>query len=341
MTVSEDLLYLAPTDLSARREPTQRYDGDGFGVRLNRFVESDIELFRKVYEGVKRAHALWLDIRDHVLDVPFAELLRRYALGQFREPRFLLNVRAMGSATYELGVPPRDVRGALHDLRSGALLALIGYAVAESKGLQVSDDETRTAVLRARDHARIMRNAIVDLDPVRREVDEHIKSSSMRDFVAKWDGAVYRMGERQISVEFESEFDGNVTHHDSEVAALDRVLYNHVNNAARFAGDDRVRITAFRVNKQLVRWVVENTLLPDHNFQLVKAFNGDLSKLYHGGFTRGGHGIGLSLCAEIVAAACGVTEQDELLESKYVGAEVRDHRYLAWFHWPVFVPGGS
>ncbi|MCB9753137.1 MAG: HAMP domain-containing histidine kinase [Myxococcales bacterium] len=338
MTVNEQFLNLAPTDLEARREPT-RYDGGGFGVRLNRFVDSDVELFQRVYEGVKRAHALWLDIRDHVLDVPFAELLRRYALGPFREPRFLLNVRAMGAATFELGVPPRDVRGALHDIRSGALLALIGYAVSESKGVHVSDDETRTMVLRARDHARIMRNAIIDLDPVRREVDEHIKSSSMQDFVAKWDGSVFRLGERLVSITFDCQFDGNVTHHDSETAALDRVLYNHVNNAARFAGDDRVRITALRVNDRLVRWVVENTLLPDHNFQLIKAFGGDLSKLYQGGFTRGGHGIGLSLCAEIVGAAVGVREQDELLTRGYIGAEVHDHRYLAWFHWPVYSPG--
>ncbi|MCA9694141.1 MAG: hypothetical protein R3A51_03220 [Nannocystaceae bacterium] len=338
MTIPEVLYELASTELSVQREP--RFNGDGFGVRLNRFVESDVELFRKVYAGVKRAHALWLHIRDHIVEVPFDELLRRYALDEFCQQRFLLSVRAMGAATYELGVPPRDVRGALHDLRGGALLSIIGHAVAASRGGDLAADETRTLVLRARDHARIMRNAIVDLDPVLREVDGRIKSHSMRDFVAKWDGAVYRLGDRRVTVTARCPYDGNVCHYDLETAALDRVLYNHVNNAARFTGDDRVTVFAFATGG-LVRWVVTNTVLPDHNFHLIKTFGDDLGKLYHGGFTRGGHGIGLSACADIVGAAVGVDDRDELLGAGYLGAKIVDHRYLAWFHWPMYTPGAA
>ena len=37
-------------------------------------------------------------------------------------------LRDLGLPTYELGNPSRDLRGALHDIRGGALLALIGFA---------------------------------------------------------------------------------------------------------------------------------------------------------------------------------------------------------------------
>src|SRR5690606_26294081 len=84
------------------------------------------------------------------------------ALHALRRRRFLLPLRDLGAATYALGTPPKDVRAVLHDIRGGALLALIGYAAAESRGDAVSDAERATVILRARDHARLMRNAVSD-----------------------------------------------------------------------------------------------------------------------------------------------------------------------------------
>ncbi|MBK8266675.1 MAG: ATP-binding protein [Nannocystis sp.] len=334
----EERLALAPCDLTYAR-PT-RYDGAGFSVPQSRFAHADIELLTRVYRVMRRAHGLWLHLRDASrIGAPLhIDLLRRHILRELRDRRFLLTLRDLGAATYELGTPPHEVRGALHDVRGGALLALIGFAAAEARGEEISDGEIRHAALRARDHARIMRHAVIDLDPQLREIDAEIKTHTILDFVDKWDMSIYRAGERQVVVSADVAFDGMVAHHDLETAALDRVLYNHVNNAAHYTADDRVSIAALPINDHLVRWVVENPLNPDHNLALREATGGDLGKLYQGGVTRGGHSIGLAQCAEIIATACGLRSPEEAVQRGYIGATVRDHRYTAWFHWPTYTP---
>ncbi|MCA9659882.1 MAG: hypothetical protein KC486_16175 [Myxococcales bacterium] len=331
----DELIALAPAELDVRR--TSRFDGTGHSVALSRFVQSDQELIRKTYAVVKRAYGLWLHIRDaaHLSDKHHEALLHEHILTELRDRNFLLTLRDLGAATYKLGTPPREVRAALHDIRGGALLALIGYAAAEGRGDAISSAELHSVILRARDHARIMRNAITDLDPTLRAIDAGVKTHTMLDFIDKWANTTYRIGERAIKVSTALEYDGFVSHYDLETAALDRVLYNHVNNAARFTADDRVEIAALPVNERLVRWVISNPLYPEHNVQLSEQVGGDLSKLYRGGLTRGGHGIGLNNCAALVADAVGVDDIDALLSRGYVGAEIRDHHYVAWFHWPI------
>ncbi len=332
----EQHLALAPIDLPYGRR--ERFDGNGFSVAQSRFVQADVELIQKVYRMLRRAHGLWLHLRDAstIGDSLHVDLLRKHILRELRDRRFLLTLRDLGSATYALGTPPHDVRGALHDIRGGALLALIGFAAAEARGEAISDGEIRHAALRARDHARIMRHAVIDLDPQLREIDAEIKTHTMLDFVDKWNNTIYRAGERQVVISADIGFDGFVAHHDLETAALDRVVYNHINNAAHYTADDRVSVSVVQVNEHLVRWVIENSLYPDHNLQLREATSGDLARLFRGGATRGGHSIGLAMCAEIVAAACGLSTSDEAVERGYIGATVRDHRYSAWFHWPVY-----
>lgn len=334
----EETLRLAPPDLAISRR--DRWSGDGFAVTLSRFAPADVELIRRTYKVVKQAHALWLHIRDaaHLTDSGQEALLQRHILPELRDRRFLLTLRDLGAATYALGTPPKEVRAVLHDIRGGALLALIGYAAAEARGEVISAAERATVILRARDHARLMRNAVSDLDPVLRDIDAGVKTHTMLDFVAKWDQSIYRAGERAVSVTTDVAYDGFVCRYDLETAALDRVIYNHVNNAARFSADDRVTITAVPIGERLIRWVIENTLYPEHNLSLRESVGADLGRLYHGGITRGGHGIGLANCAELVQAALGAESVDALIMSGALGAMTRDHRYIAWFHWPIYDP---
>ena len=333
-----DRLALAPLDLSY--SSPKRFDGEGFAITENRFVQADIDLIQRVYRMLRRAHGLWLHLRDAatIAETRHADLYRKHILRDLRDRRFLLTLRDLGAATYALGTPPHDVRSALHDIRGGALLALIGFATAEARGEPISDSEIRHAALRARDHARIMRHAVSDLDPQLREIDSVITTHSMLDFVDKWNDAVYRAGERQVTINIDVAFDGFIAEHDLETAALDRVVYNHINNAAHYCADNKVSVAAFAINDKLVRWVVSNAILPEHNLQLREATNGNLGRLFEGGATRGGHSIGLAMCAEIVAAACGLPSADEAVARGYIGATVRDHRYCAWFHWPIHQP---
>jgi len=334
----EDRLALAPLDLSYARP--QRFDGEGFAITQNRLVQGDIELLQRIYRMLRGAHGLWLHLRDAstIGETRHADLYRKHILRDLRDRRFLLTLRELGAATYALGTPPHEVRCALHDIRGGALLALIGFASAEARGETISDGEIRHAALRARDHARIMRHMLLDLDPQLREIETVITTHSMLDFVDKWSGAIYRAGERQVTISVDMAFDGFIAHHDLETAALDRVVYNHINNAAHHSADNRVSVAAFPINDRLVRWVVTNAILPEHNLQLRGATGGDLNRLFGGGVTRGGHSIGLAMCAEIVAAACGLSSADEAVKRGYIGAIVRDHDYCAWFHWPIYQP---
>ena len=337
MTHDENLA-LAPTDLAVRRR--DRFDGSGFSVTLSRFAQADIDLIRQTYEVVKRAYGLWLHIRDaaHLSDTHHDDLLSQHILTELKDRRFLLSLRDLGSATYALGTPPQDVRSALHDIRGGALLALIGAAAADVRGETIDSQELRTVILRARDHARIMRNAISDLHPVLRAIDAGIKTHTMLDFITKWARTIYRVGERKVEVTTDCEYDGFVCHFDLESAALDRVIYNHVNNAARFSADDKVSIAVLPIGDRLVRWVITNAIYPEHNLHLRESLGDDLGRLYSGGVTRGGHGIGLNNCASLVGAAVGVTDIEELVAKGYIGATVRDHNYVAWFHWPTYDP---
>jgi len=338
MNPSSPRLALAPTDLTYTR--ATRDDGAGFSVTQSSFAAADVELLGRVYRVLRRAHGLWLHIRDATRNGGplHIDLLRRHILRELRDIRFLILLRDLGAPTYDLGAPSREVRGALHDIRGGALLALIGFAAAEARGEMISDAEIRHAALRARDHARIMRQAIVDLDPQLREIDAEIKTHIAYDFVDKWNRSIYRAGERRVNVSCSVDFAGMVANHDLETGALDRVLYNHVNNAAHYTADDQVDITALAINDRLTRWVVENTISSEHNQGLREATGGNLGRLYQGGLTRGGHSIGLSVCAEIVASACGLPDIETAVQRGYIGATVSGQRYSAWFHWPIYRP---
>ena len=332
----EEQLALAPCDLVYTR-PT-RYDGSGFSVQLSHFAPADLDLLTRVYRVMRRGHGLWLHLRDATrtgAPLPI-DLLRRHILRELRDRSFLLLLRELGAATYALGTPGPGVRGALHDIRGGALLALIGFAAAEARGESISDGEIRHAALRARDHARIMRHAVSDLDPQLREIDAEIKTHTILDFVDKWDSSIYRAGERMVAISAEVNYEGMVANHDLETAAIDRVLCTHINNAARYTADDRVSVTALPINDQLLRWVVENPISGEQNQRLREATGGDLGELYRGGATRGGHSIGLAQCAEIVATACGLASPDEAVYRGYIGSIVSGHRYTGWFHWPIF-----
>ncbi|MBN9122327.1 MAG: ATP-binding protein, partial [Planctomycetes bacterium] len=67
------------------------------------------------------------------------------------------------------------------------------------------------------------------------------------------------------------------------------------------------------------------------------ALGPDLVRLYEGGVTRGGNGVGLASCADFVAAAFGVTASEAVAEG-YLGARVDGNEYHAWFHWPALPP---
>ncbi len=328
MSNQDVYLSLAPTTLLVKRQ--ERYDGGGFDISLRDLAPEDVSLVIRIYQTVKGIYDLWLYMRDQ----PNYRLLRQQ-LERLAQPEFISAAQAIGAATYAYRQPGPALRKAMHDIRSGGLTSLAGYA-ALMKYMPDNEEIVRQGVFLARDHAKMMRNVIPDLDVSTREADESSKLHAIEEFVDKWQGFTFNLAQKQIVVQARSAYDGFITSRCLETSAVDRVLYNYINNAARFAATDRVCLTVLEVSPGLTRWVVENEVTANQQEWLQQTLGPDLMPLFQGGYTRGGHGIGLSSCTDIVAASFGV-EPGMALAQKYLGAALHDRIYYAWFHWPAYV----
>jgi hypothetical protein len=250
--------------------------------------------------------------------------------------RLLDTARALGADTAG-GVADPLLRQAVHDLRGGSLSILVATAGLLRLG-DAGPTLLATCVALARDHARIMRNAVPDLDPAGRAADEAERPVPAGDFLRPWAGATVQVGHRPVVVAVDCRFEGAVAGRNLEAAALDRVLYNLFHNAARFAADGRVALTAFTPSEGLVRWVVSNAVGEDQRGWLEGAAGTDLGRLFAGGLTRGGQGVGLSACAGYVAGCFGLPSGADAVARGYAGARLLGDRFHAWFHWPAYRP---
>lgn len=330
MTDLAILHELAPVQLRAYRE--DRYDGGGFGITLTDLAEEDRAITLRIYQATQGLYEAWLPLRG----TGDFSLLRGH-LGPFAEEGFVAAAQSLGTATAARGGMPPAMRKVIHDIRGGGLSLLIGTA-AMVDHLAGDDPLLRACVLTARDHAKIMRSLLADIDPEVRAADEATRTHDVHGFVTKWDQSALRVQGKPVLVSVRCLYDGSVTARCLETSSIDRVVYNFINNAARFTADGRVALTIFPVENNLLRWVVSNAVTRDQSEWLATATGGDLKKLFRGGLTRGGQGVGLTNCADIVAASFGVTTPEEAVEKGYLGAKVVDHQYHAWFHWPAYVP---
>jgi K+-sensing histidine kinase KdpD len=332
VSIPKTLQTLAPTNLEVYRE--ERYNGGGFSASLAQFAPEDVSLIIRLYTVVKKTYDLWLYMRD----APNYELLKAHIISQIGTEHFLSSAQAVGAATYALDNHRPELRKIIHDVRGGALTVLAGYVHFLKTEPENIVEDVETAVLLARDHAKLMRNAIDDLDPVVRQADESLKIHLIDDFVQKWHGSVYNIAGKSVEIQVACTFQGSVTNRCLETSAIDRVLYNYINNAARFSADNSVSLTIFQTSDTVVRWVVQNAITAEQRTWLNDVTAGDLKRLYWGGLTRGGHGIGLSSCADFVAASFGGSPE-VALEQGYLGAKIIEDHYYAWFHWPEYRQG--
>ena len=322
-------INLASTNLKINRQ--ERYDGGGFTVSLNDLAPEDVSLVLRLYQSLKGIYDLWLYMGDQ----PNYQLLRTH-LKQFCTTEFIAAARAIGVATYTLDNPPPELRKACHDLRGGALSSLTGYAKLIPR-LPENDNLVRKAVFFTRDHAKMMRNILPDLDVAIRAADESLKLHSISEFIDKWNEVTVQIGSKRVRVLAQSDLDCYITNRCLESSAVDRILYNYINNAIRFSAGEYVRLKVIPIDNSLTRWVVSNELTDTQKAWLQEKLGDELDGLFQGGYTRGGQGIGLSSCTDLVAASFGVSS-DEAIKEQYLGATVVNNIYYAWFHWPIYVP---
>lgn len=328
MTIPDRYKALAPADLAIYR--TFRYDGGGFDISLRDLAIEDVQLISRVYTKLKELYNLWLYMGDQ----PNYDLLRE-RLTTFGDTEFIRNISAIGEATYAAGRDDEALHNAVHDIRGGALTSLTGYARLLPR-LPNQQDFIRQAVYLARDHAKMLRNILPDLDKDVRAADEGLKLHALKEFVDKWNDFTFELPQQSVTVQAQTYYDGFVTSRCLETSAVDRILYNYINNAARFTADHNVKLTVIPAGNEMVRWIIENKINDDQESWLGDNVGPDLTPLFEGGYTRGGHGIGLKNCANFVSTSFGISN-DEALAGGYLGAKVVKQRYIAWFHWPIYV----
>lgn len=324
MPMFPELDRIAPRTLPNYR--TTRYDGGGVDLSTSQLVPPDPETVRALYDAL-------LDLMARACASPPVEALLPFFAGE--EWRAMIaQVRGLGSATLAARSDER-VQRVLHDVRGGGLQSIVATSGLLRAGIEEEGDVRRLFYL-ARDHLKIMRNALPDLDPVRSAADAAERSHTAALLVEKWRGQRHRVGEADVAVDLECRYDGSVSDRCLEFSALDRVLYNLLNNAARHAAEPAVRVEIHPAAGEApedVRFAVWNAV-GDEQHRALQALP-SLDALFHGGFTTTGSGLGLSICAEFVMNAYGLTSTSETLSGGYLGAMMTEGGFLAWFHWPM------
>ncbi len=349
------LLDLAPAQLINLRQT--RYGGGDMGVRMRDFPSDDETRVRQLYVVLARllgdlrvalripagdggAPGGFSDGSPDVGDVS-SEDIDRAATALLRTARdtewiaAIDGARALHYPATDDGAPHGDLtrqRQALHDVRGGALAALALTLELVAMGGATTADVVRCFYL-TRDHLKIMRNALEDIDPVARDRDRTQREHSCDLLFEKWSAATHRLTGRSAHVDVSSNYDGPVSRRCLEFSALDRVLYNLMNNAVRFTTDGVVELYLRSIGDSL-RFVVANATSPAHRAELDAHEGGALGNLFLGGFSTGGEGVGLSICGEFVANAYGLADASEAVRGQHVGAKFVDSAFVAWFHWP-------
>jgi hypothetical protein len=223
---------------------------------------------------------------------------------------------------------------AVHDACGGALTALASHAeVLEIDPTAPGGSEA--AALLAADHARTLRGAFAWLDPAGRAADLTTAPVRPADLARPWLASLRGPGGAAVTLELEDRCGAAAAASGLEAAALARVLGNHLDNAARFATDDRLRLAVVPAGETHARWVLRNAVSDEQTEWLRRSTGEDLLRLYRGGLSSRGGGLGLAACAGVVAACFGLLSGADAVREGYLGAALVGGDYLAWWHWPA------
>ncbi len=316
----------------------RRYVGDSVNVPLRRLDPADAAVVRALYEFLGGLYGLigprieggagaLEAVQGFLAATDFAELARR--------------VDGMG-ATLSAEDTPMELRKVYHDVRGGGLPGLMMHLDAVAAGEGQEQDVERIFIL-CRDQLKIIRNAIPDLDPEGHAHDLQTRDHTTDLLLAKWSTAHYRLRDAEVQLDLKCDFRGSISECCMEFAALDRVIYNLVNNAARFAADGKVELRVFPLDgldgqrgaETDLRFVVMNRVTPEHRERVEADLGVELSRVFEGGYTTGGHGLGLRICGDFVTHGYGLPSLRVALADGYLGARLLGDTFVAWFHWPA------
>ncbi len=247
--------------------------------------------------------------------------------------------------TFGRETPVRDedslVAKVVHDVRGGPLTSLLMMLQRVESGRVGSDDLLRVHY-RVRDHRKIMRAALPGIDDAGRERDQTLKRHDVGLLTEKWSQATVPVagvgGDGDVRVRLDQRFQGAVCESCIEFTALDRVIYNLINNALRHASDGGVHVVLSAVPSGAptsLHVAVANRVDAGEAAALRGRFGDELVGLFEGTYSTTGSGLGLRICADMVGNAYGVDDAEDCAAAGYVGALLGDGVFAAWAHWPL------
>mgnify|MGYP006286349819 CR=1 FL=1 len=173
-----------PGPSAVPRVRTERYIGDDNGVYLSDMYEEDAAIVRRTYAFLKDTLS--------ALETGISDADPLWVTDSLRRMRFLGQIKRFTSRLNTDGYDDRRralLRQVFHDLRGGALtVAYSRVQLAEMKGSETEMSDVYGAFFAVRDHLKIMRNCVVDLDPERRQRDRKRRTHSAALMREKWEG---------------------------------------------------------------------------------------------------------------------------------------------------------
>jgi hypothetical protein len=324
-----DLGNLAPLDLKNYRE--DRFRGDSNRSQLSDYADEDRQILLRIYQTLQGVfQELLQGHQDH------EQISRVLTERDSQRELISADTRLLGVATLGMN-QSRHLAQVIHDVRGGALQSLL---IRWEMFAAFPDASTSLSAVffLLRDHLKIMRNCVADLDTKRFADDSARKDHGTDLLLEKWTSADFYGGSIPAQIEFDCTYAGTLCESCLEFSTLDRIIYNLLNNAARNATDHVVQFHILPVPKQEtaenLRFVIANRVSGDHASKLSAAVS-DLGQLFQSGFTTGGHGVGMSIVADFCTQAFGVYDDKTARKDGYYGARWIQDTFVAWFHWPV------
>ncbi len=317
----ETITKLAPPALENLR--VTRYRADEQAVDLSAFAPGNGSVVVELYEFLSGlAAALASDLSDGD-PAPLSAYVARYDVDDLVQ-----RLRRLGADRHE-----RDqVAEALHDIRGGAMTALFMRLSRLGRGGH-RPEVARALSIYARDHMKMMRNVVKDLDADARARDLSLIPHSLSDLAQAVREFTATVADQQVLVDVSCTDDAVIADSCVECSAIDRVAYNLLNNAARYADEPRIASWLVVLESDL-RVAVANSISAAQRELLGELLAKDPNALF-GSFTTSGSGYGLRIVCELVGRAYGVASTETLIKSGYVGAKVVDDAFVSWFHWPL------
>lgn len=319
--------------------PDQRYQGTHAAIGVGDLPEADRAAIAELYQRLHTLYEVLTPYLDNPTPVALHEAVRSFVASE--------DWRRLRALAFGLGTAPGasvHVQHAYHDIKGGALSALVLQLDMLAQGM-LRDGELDRIFLLVRDHLKILRNAVRDLDPEGYARDLQTKRHAASLLTTKWDHRRHRVEGNEAVVHLHSRFQGDIAERCMEFASLDRVLYNLVNNATRHALlEPRVDVMLAPVadgGTTQVRIAVANRIPLAHGKVLRQRFGGsDVSGLFLGGYTTEGSGLGMRIAAEFVSRGYGLLKVKDAIAQHYVGAHCEGRVFIAWFHWPAAATAG-